>query len=295
MNKQYILYIIMAILVCYIYYRIYHDDNRSEKFVFNNFSLINRVIFIDKIDKNKLTLEIGALHSPIINPRIYKNVYIIDVFDTDTLRKNYKDDTSLDINDIVDVDYVWSGQKYNELITDKKFDQVISSHNIEHQPDLINYLNNISSILKPGGLVYLFIPDKRYSFDKFRSESDIIDILSANIRKDIKPQISTILDSRIKNTHNDVANHWNNDHGINKIDDIQHLITVYTELNKIYNNNKYEYIDTHVWKLTPQSFVKNINLLYSMKILDLNLKFCSETEQNSLEFYAILQKTEDIT
>jgi SAM-dependent methyltransferase len=260
--------------------------------IINNFSndIIDRSTFINKIDKNKLSLEIGALHSPIIDPNVYNNVYILDVFDTDTLRKNYENDKEVDINKIVNVDYVWSGQKYNELITDRKFDQVLSSHNIEHQPDLIKYLNNISSVLIPGGLIYFIIPDKRYCFDHFKKESDIIDILSANIRQDIKPSISNLLEWRIKNTHNNADNHWNNDHGIDKTYNSTHLISIYTELKKIYNNNNYDYIDTHVWKFIPESFIKNINLLYLMELSDLNLIFCSDTKQNSHEFYAILQK-----
>lgn len=251
---------------------------------------INRQQFTNKIDKNKLTLEIGAYHSPIINPKVHNNIYFLDVFDKNTLIENSKNNPLVNPDTIVDVDYIWSGQKYDELIIDKKFDQVISSHNIEHQPNLIKFFNNISSILKPHGLVYIYIPDKRYCFDYFRGESDIIDILSANIRQDDKPQISTILDFKVKHGHMDKTRYWNNDPGINNTNDLNHLITVYTEVNNIYNNNNYEYIDAHVWTFTPQSFVKNINLIYSMKLIDLNIIFCSDTEQDSLEFYAILQK-----
>jgi len=280
-------YIYLLLIIIITILIINNLSNISNKFSNN---VINRSTFINEIDKNKLSLEIGALHSPIIDPNVYNNVYILDVFDTDTLRKNYENDEGVDINKIVNVDYVWSGQKYNELITDKKFDQVLSSHNIEHQPDLIKYLNNISSVLIPGGLVYFIIPDKRYCFDYFKKESDIIDILSANIRQDIKPSISNLLEWRIKHTHNNAESHWNNDHGIDKTYDSTHLIPIYNELKKIYNNNNYDYIDTHVWKFSPESFAKNINLLYSMEILDLKLIFYSDTKQNTQEFYAILQK-----
>ena len=39
---------------------------------------------------------------------------------------------------------------------------------IEHTPDLIAFLADCDAVLKDTGVLSLVIPDKRYSFDRFR-------------------------------------------------------------------------------------------------------------------------------
>ena len=290
MNKT-IISIIIIIILCYIIY-----FSELEYFTSQDLEIIDRLTFQEKIDPTKLSLEIGALNNPFFEPKLYPNLKFIDVFSTEQLKQNYKEHPDVDSNTIVNVDYVWKGQKYIELIPDVKFEQVFSSHNIEHQPNLIEYLNNISSVLKSDGLVYIVIPDKRYCFDHYIEESNIIDILSADIRQDKKPQISTIFKGAFQTTHNEPNRHWNNDFDINKLDNLDNidiiniLIEKYNYLKNIYDYNKYNYIDTHVWQFTPRSFIKIINTLNLMKIIDLNIIYCSDTKYGEFEFYAILQK-----
>jgi len=284
--------VISIIILIILYYVIYNKLKDSTQ----DLEIIDRLTFQEKIDPTKLSLEIGALNNPIFEPKLYPNLKFIDVFSTEQLKQNYKDHPDVDINTIVNVDYVWKGQKYIELIPDIKFEQVFSSHNIEHQPNLIEYLNNISSVLNPGGLVYLVIPDKRYCFDHYIEESNIIDILSADIRQDKKPQISTLFKAGFQSTHNEPERHWNNDFDINKLNNLNDVNTIniltekYNHLKSVYNFNKYSYIDTHVWQFTPKSFIININVLNSMKIIDLNIIYCSDTKHDEFEFYTILQK-----
>ena len=284
--------VISIIILIILYYVIYNKLKDSTQ----DLEIIDRLTFQEKIDPTKLSLEIGALNNPIFEPKLYPNLKFIDVFSTEQLKQNYKDHPDVDINTIVNVDYVWKGQKYIELIPDVKFEQVFSSHNIEHQPNLIEYLNNISSVLNPGGLVYLVIPDKRYCFDHYIEESNIIDILSADIRQDKKPQISTLFKAGFQSTHNEPERHWNNDFDINKLNNLNDVNTIniltekYNHLKSVYNFNKYSYIDTHVWQFTPKSFIININVLNSMKIIDLNIIYCSDTKHDEFEFYTILQK-----
>lgn len=113
-------------------------------------SRVKIIEFINKnIDKeNNYFLEIGALHNPwlkdIINPN---NIRYLDFTTTEQLQINYKNDPNVDITKIVNVDYILDSSKiYSEYINEK-FNLVFSSHNIEHQPDIITHLNNVESIL----------------------------------------------------------------------------------------------------------------------------------------------------
>ena len=114
------------------------------------------------IDKNGDGVEIGPSHSPIAPKRDGYKVQIIDHATREQLIEKYKShDVQLD--NIEEVDYVWSGESYISLTGKKKFhDWIIASHVIEHTPDLIGFLNDCDSILKDDGVISLVIPDMRY-------------------------------------------------------------------------------------------------------------------------------------
>jgi len=55
-----------------------------------------------------------------------------------------------------------------EVVQDATQDFVIANHFIEHCQNPIGALQNMLRVLKPGGKLYLSIPDKRYTFDMDR-------------------------------------------------------------------------------------------------------------------------------
>jgi ubiquinone/menaquinone biosynthesis C-methylase UbiE len=109
-------------------------------------------------------IEIGALHMPLRVPRSAKVRYV-DRFTVDDLRKHYPE---LNDKDLVHVDILADGERL-ESISDSTEDFVIANHFIEHCQNPIGALENIFRVLKPGGTLYLAIPDKRNSFDAERS------------------------------------------------------------------------------------------------------------------------------
>jgi ubiquinone/menaquinone biosynthesis C-methylase UbiE len=53
-------------------------------------------------------------------------------------------------------------------LPDNTLDYLVSSHVLEHLPDPIAALHEWHRVLRPGGLLYLVVPDKRYTFDQPR-------------------------------------------------------------------------------------------------------------------------------
>jgi ubiquinone/menaquinone biosynthesis C-methylase UbiE len=108
-------------------------------------------------------IEIGALHMPLSVPRSAKVKYV-DRFSIEDLRKHYPE-----LNDkaLVKVDIIADGETL-ETVRDSTQDFVIANHFIEHCQNPIGALINMFRVLKPGGVLYLAIPDKRNSFDSDR-------------------------------------------------------------------------------------------------------------------------------
>jgi len=108
-------------------------------------------------------IEIGALHGPLIVPRTVRIRYV-DRMTSPQLRQQYPEFAQLDL---VDVDIVDDGEVLATL-PDGSQDFVIANHFIEHCQDPISALTNHFRVLKTGGILYLAIPDKRFTFDKDR-------------------------------------------------------------------------------------------------------------------------------
>ncbi len=108
-------------------------------------------------------IEIGALHNPLKVPRSTKVQYI-DRMSVEELRKHYPELKSFKL---VKIDIIDDGETL-ETIENTSQDFVIANHFLEHCEDPIKAIINFFRVLREGGILYLSIPDKRYTFDKKR-------------------------------------------------------------------------------------------------------------------------------
>lgn len=244
---------------------------------------LTRMIFAEEIQSNPKDsiLEIGPLNKPLITA---KNCKYFDLCGTDELRKKAVG-ANLDPNTVPNIDFY---EKTGDLsVIKEKFDSVFSAHCIEHQPDLIKHLNQVSKLCKATGSKYwVIIPDKRYCFDHFFSESRVSEIIQAHEDQRVVPGKLNVLEHLSLTTHNDAGRHWRGDHGIYGEDvksrwaaGLQH-----------FNAANGGYIDVHCWQFTPEGFFESINLLFELGYIDFKCTRRHETAINDLEFYAVLEK-----
>lgn len=117
-------------------------------------------------------IEIGALHCPLKVPKGAKVTYV-DRLTNEKLKKKYSD---VDPGSIVPVQIIDEGESLS-TIQDQSQDFVIANHFIEHCQNPMLALKNFLRVLKPNGILYLGIPDKRYSFDAKRPVTTLEHIL----------------------------------------------------------------------------------------------------------------------
>jgi predicted SAM-dependent methyltransferase len=89
--------------------------------------------------------------------------------DTQELRRQYPE---LRTESLVHVDILDDGEKL-EKIKDNSQDFVICNHFLEHCENPILAFKNFLRVLKPSGILYLALPDKRYTFDSSRPITSI--------------------------------------------------------------------------------------------------------------------------
>ena len=108
-------------------------------------------------------IEIGALHAPVEVPSGV-TVRYVDRMSTAQLKKTYRE---LSEYELVEVYIVDDGEVLTTVL-DNSVDFVIANHMIEHCQNPIFTLENWLRVLKDGGILYIAVPDKRYTFDRDR-------------------------------------------------------------------------------------------------------------------------------
>jgi hypothetical protein len=108
-------------------------------------------------------IEVGALHSPMPVPPGVRVKYI-DRMSVIDLRRHYPE---LGNADLLDPDIITDGQTLAG-IGDLSQEFLIANHVVEHFEDPIGFIKNLLRVLKPAGIGFLSVPDKRYTFDRDR-------------------------------------------------------------------------------------------------------------------------------
>jgi SAM-dependent methyltransferase len=65
-------------------------------------------------------------------------------------------------------------------IGDESQDFVIASHLLEHLADPLSQLAEMHRVLKPGGVALIFLPDRRYTFDRKRAATPLDHLIHDN-------------------------------------------------------------------------------------------------------------------
>ena len=118
-------------------------------------------IILKHIKRNGRGLEIGPGCAPIAPKKRDFRVHVLDHCDKNALIEKYRPH-GINVENIEEVDFVWDGRPYVELIGRRHvYDWIIGSHVLEHTTDLIGFLNDCDSLLKKDGVLSLAVPDKR--------------------------------------------------------------------------------------------------------------------------------------
>ncbi len=235
-------------------------------------------------------LEIGPSYNPILPKSSGAKIKTVDHLNHEGLVQKYRTHLSADLlARIEEVDYIWSGESLTELIGEKNaFDYIIASHFIEHTTDLIGFIRDCETLLKPNGVLSLVIPDKRFCFDRFRPLSTVGMVLDAYLKKEKIHSPGTLLDHLCYGVvRGDNILGWDSAH-------TEPLNLHHADLGLMRNEmeevvKKTSYSDCHRWIFTPKSFA-----LLVQDLRELNYHHLSEIgsfETAGFEFFISLSKS----
>jgi len=227
------------------------------------------------------SLEIG----PFVNPGLrHDNVKYFDVLSTQELKQRAKH-LGKPIEHTPTIDFVDDNGRLE--VVDEKFDVVFSSHNLEHQPDVISHLNQVGDILNEGGIFAVVVPDKRYCFDAHLPLSKISDIFDAFQEKRTYHTMGSVIEHRAMITHNNAQKHWDSDDS----DGYRRLNASKIDLAiKEFANSGGSYIDVHAWQFEPLSLSDILRVLIELDLIPFRTVSCRGPVRGRNEFSLELMK-----
>ena len=240
--------------------------------------LATRADFVGLIPPDADALEIGPFFRPLLAG---PNVRFFDVLSQADLlaraREIGETQPSVPIIDFV-------SPTGDLSIVNQSFSYVVSSHCLEHQPDIVTHLKQVERIMWPGGRYFVLVPDKRYCFDAFIPESTIAEVMDAHYERRTAHLLKSVIEHRALTTHNDPVRHWAGDHGVRLHN---HVVRVKAAV-KEYEAAGGNYIDVHAWYFTPENASLLMTTLRDLGHISLNLERVYPSRRPALEFWMVL-------
>jgi 2-polyprenyl-3-methyl-5-hydroxy-6-metoxy-1,4-benzoquinol methylase len=240
-----------------------------------------------------LSSLVGAEIGPLCNPLVAKtdgDVTYVDYCDAENLRKHYAGNPSVDTDKIVETDAIWGEQTLAETLK-RPVDFIVASHVIEHVPDLITWLSELSRALTPNGEVRLAVPDKRFTFDFLRRETELSDVLDSYVLAARVPKPHAILDYYLNATQVDPIAAWNGELNENNLKRPNTFEQAMAMARDAATNGTYH--DAHCWVFTPRSFADLFEQLSALGLVQFACERFIDTEVNTIEFFVWLKPETD--
>ncbi len=236
--------------------------------------------------RNKAILEIGALDKPLLDKADYRVKYL-DHTDEESLKKYIAHADCREPDAVVTLDYIQGERALSEVVQEP-FDVIVSSHVLEHLPNLFGWLREAASILQPGGQIFAVVPDRRYTFDLERPATSIGSLLENDLLQRTKPSPATAFDAHYYHRLVDSNQLWKN-------------YAAHWQQSKrtfspqqamgLFNQARDTYIDCHCNLFDLRSFDEALTVAQQLGVQPFKLVRSLPTCAPFLDFVVLLEKT----
>jgi hypothetical protein len=186
---------------------------------------------------------------------------------------------------MVEVGFVLRDRTLSEAVTIQT-GLTIANHVIEHLPDPIRWLQEARKLSEADGLLFLAVPDRRYSFDYFGQVSDTVDWIAAYDAEATRPTRYQILRSLYYHAAIRAPDAWAG----NIPSDHLRRISMADALRKSAELAK-TYTDAHCWVFTHDSFLRLLSDLSGTSLIPWTLVHSENVAPGTSEFRVLLRAT----
>ena len=227
-------------------------------------------------------LEFGAATNPTMFPNGFEVEYV-----------DYARDANGDAPDAVAVDHVWTGAgSFAEICGHVEHYQfAIAAQVAQYVPNLLGWFRGIFEVLRPGGVLNLSLPDRRFMFDIKRAPSTLGELVEAFYLDYSRPSIRQVFDHTFGAAALDPAQIWANGHVPDTLPRLSGefaLGLAHRHAETMMEDDRY--ITCHCWVFTPLSFLDLIEGASRLGLFPFVISQFGSTEAGQCEFYVCLRR-----
>lgn len=230
-------------------------------------------------EKDFSIVEVGALDNPTFLPS-EGDIKFADFFTQEESQKRHQNATSHDASRIVPVDYILKSGTISECLTTTP-ELLIANHLLEHIADPLSWFEDVR---KATNLLFLALPDRRYTFDYFKPCSDAADWLQWRAAGLTKPSYFQVLRHLYYHTHFRHEAAWSGE----KPTELARRFTLDQAMERA-QSLEGTYADVHCSVFTYESFVSLIEAFNETDLLPWTIAAAEDVATGDNEFRVILR------
>jgi SAM-dependent methyltransferase len=185
---------------------------------------------------------------------------------------------------VVNVDYVLRDVGWTAVPED--FDWICASHVIEHVPNMVGWLRTLAAKLNNNGVLFLVIPDRRYTFDIHRPETSLGKILVDYYFDRRTARVEDIFDAMYYSDAVDPVSAWSK---TIRSGERNTPVNIHTVLQRTLASI-HTYIDVHCNVFTVLSWQEILNAIIALQLIPFVIAEIGDVEHNNIDFHCVLRK-----
>lgn len=247
------------------------------------------------LPRGRTGVELGPLAHPLIL-KSDGDVLYADHMPTDALRQHYRSHPTLGpagIDGIVPVDLVLGEGGLAQALGDQgPVDYIVASHVVEHVPDPLGWLAEAAGALREGGVFCLIVPDKRFTFDHFRTPTSAGTLVAAHLQRLRQAPLGIVYEHFARACVIDHATVWQG-----RPVPVTPLIGGPEAALEVARRiaGQEAYVDVHCSVFTPFSFAAVLEEVLRLGLLPFECAALEPTRPREGEFFVLLRKRGDWT
>ncbi len=239
-------------------------------------------------------LEIGPHVHPMVRKSEGYDVSYLETRSTEQLIQLLRSEGK-DTANVEHIDYVLNrNQSLFENVGQSKFNWVLTSHVLEHIPNFVGHLNEVSSVLDVGGRYVAYIPDRNLCFDVQKPLSSLGDVLEAHVEARTSARFAALVDELRYAVRPEgvTVGGWGPEEGdrkrVAKYPEWRLQIKKMMRTGAAATKNWFG----HSWRFDPISFAEIVESISELEIIDMELTKIIPTY--NMDFLVVFEKVETI-
>ncbi len=226
-------------------------------------------------------IEIAPYFNPFLDKSEFSVVYT-DYVSTDELRAKAALNPGAVTKSVPEIDFVWKpGRSLKECMGKRElFDYALASHVIEHVPNTIGWLNDILEVMKVGATLALMVPNRLDSFDYYRKETTVSDLIGNFVERRDIPTPSQVFDFMSRSIEDTGARPKKFGAG-HEFAAVKRSYTDEDALNTtLFTHANHHYLDVHCTVWTDRTFVEAFRHIATLGIMNVEVSDAYNTTEN---------------